>query len=138
MSRPRNPRLRRSRRPMASPLCIRGGRVLDPARGIDRVQDLWIVDGRIAGLGEDAPADVRSSRSVEAMQVPGCVICPGLVDIHVHLREPGQEEKETIDTGTRAAARGGLSAIACMPNTTPPLDDRPRIEFVVRRARESG
>ncbi len=123
---------------MASPLCIRGGRVLDPARGIDRVQDLWIVDGRIAGLGEDAPADVRSSRSVEVMQVPGCVICPGLVDIHVHLREPGQEEKETIDTGTRAAARGGFTAIACMPNTTPPLDDRPRIEFVVRRARESG
>jgi len=123
---------------MASPLCIRGGRVLDPARGIDRVQDLWIADGRIAGLGEDAPADVRSHPQVEVIPVQGAVICPGLVDIHVHLREPGQEERETIETGTRAAARGGFTTVACMPNTAPPLDDRPRIEYVVRRARESG
>src|SRR5437899_3987064 len=138
MSRPRKPRLRRSRTPMASPLCIRGGRVLDPARGIDRVQDLWIVDGKIAGLGEDAPADVRSNRSAEVLAVQGAVICPGLVDIHVHLREPGQEEKETIDSGTRAAVRGGFTAVACMPNTDPPLDERPRIEYVVRRAAELG
>ena len=123
---------------MASPLCIRGGRVLDPARGIDRVQDLWIANGRIAGLGEDAPAEVRSNPEVEVLPVQGAVICPGLVDIHVHLREPGQEEKETIETGTRAAARGGFTAVACMPNTVPPLDDRPRIEYVIRRARESG
>src|SRR5207249_5893993 len=128
----------RPSRPMASPLCIRGGRVLDPARGIDRVQDLWIANGRIAGLGEDAPADVRSNPEVEVLPVQGAVICPGLVDIHVHLREPGQEEKETIETGTRAAARGGFTAVACMPNTVPPLDDRPRIEYVIRRARESG
>jgi dihydroorotase len=123
---------------MASPLCIRGGRVLDPARGIDRVQDLWIVDGKIAGLGEDAPADVRSNRAAEVLSVKGAVICPGLVDIHVHLREPGQEEKETIESGTLAAARGGFTTVACMPNTTPPLDDRPRVEYVIRRARESG
>jgi dihydroorotase len=123
---------------MASPLCIRGGRVLDPSRGIDRVQDLWIANGTIAGLGEDAPQDVRSSPNAEVLPVHGAVICPGLVDIHVHLREPGQEEKETIETGTRAAARGGFTAVACMPNTTPPLDDRPRIEYVVRRAREAG
>ena len=123
---------------MASPLCIRGGRVLDPARGIDRVQDLWIANGRIAGLGEDAPADVRSHDQVQVIPVQGAVICPGLVDIHVHLREPGQEEKETIETGTRAAARGGFTTVACMPNTAPPLDDRPRIEYVIRRARESG
>ncbi len=123
---------------MASPLCIRGGRILDPVRGIDRVQDLWIQDGKIAGLGEDAPADVRSNKSAQGMQVPGAIVCPGLVDIHVHLREPGQEEKETIETGTRAAARGGFTTVACMPHTVPPLDDRPRIEYVVRRARESG
>jgi len=123
---------------MASPLCIRGGRVLDPSRGIDRVQDLWIASGRIAGLGEDAPQDVRSHPQAEVIQIKGAVVCPGLVDIHVHLREPGQEEKETIETGTRAAARGGFTSIACMPNTAPPLDDRPRIEYVIRRARESG
>lgn len=123
---------------MASPLCIRGGRVLDPSRGIDRVQDLWIANGRIAGLGEDAPQDVRSHPQAEVIQIKGAVICPGLVDIHVHLREPGQEEKETIETGTLAAARGGFTTVACMPNTVPPLDDRPRIEYVIRRARESG
>ncbi|HMI30665.1 MAG TPA: dihydroorotase, partial [Candidatus Limnocylindrales bacterium] len=123
---------------MASPLCIRGGRILDPSRRIDRVQDLWIANGLIAGLGEDAPQDVRSHPQAEVIQMKGAVICPGLVDIHVHLREPGQEEKETIETGTLAAARGGFTTVACMPNTTPPLDDRPRIEYVVRRARESG
>jgi dihydroorotase len=123
---------------MANPLCIRGGRILDPARGIDRVQDLWIRNGRIAGLGEDAPAEVRGNPAAEIIAVPGSVVCPGLVDIHVHLREPGQEEKETIETGTRAAARGGFTSVACMPNTDPPLDDRPRIEYVLKRAREAG
>jgi dihydroorotase len=123
---------------MTNPLCLRGGRILDPANGIDRVQDLWIENGTIAGLGEDAPAALRNRKDVEILDVKGAVVCPGLVDIHVHLREPGQEEKETIETGSRAAARGGFTTVACMPNTSPPLDDRPRIEYVVRRARESA
>ncbi len=123
---------------MSSPLCLRGGRVLDPARGIDRAQDLWIDQGRIAGWGEDAPAALRSRSDVEVIDVRGAIVCPGLVDIHVHLREPGQEEKETIETGTLAAARGGFTTVACMPNTDPPLDERPRIEFVLRRAAEAG
>src|SRR6266850_2062495 len=101
---------------MASPLCIRGGRILDPARGIDRVQDLWIANGRIAGLGEDAPADVRSHPQVEVIPVQGAVICPGLVDIHVHLREPGQEERETIETGTWSAVRASRDTRACFPS----------------------
>jgi len=112
--------------------------VVDPSRGIDRSQDLWLDQGRIAGLGEDAPAALRSRQDVEIIDVSGAVVCPGLVDIHVHLREPGQEEKETVETGTMAAARGGFTTIACMPNTTPPLDDRPRVEYVIRRAREAG
>ncbi len=123
---------------MASPLRLRGGRVLDPGRGIDAVQDLWIEHGRIAGFGEEVPEELRARRDVESIDVHGAVVCPGLVDIHVHLREPGQEEKETIETGTLAAARGGFTAVACMPNTEPPLDDRPRIEYVIRRAREAG
>ena len=123
---------------MTNPLCLRGGRVLDPARGIDTVQDLWIENGTIAGLGEDAPAALRNRKDVEILDVKGAVVAPGFVDIHVHLREPGQEEKETIETGTRSAVRGGFTTVACMPNTTPPLDDRPRIEYVVRRAKESG
>src|SRR5580765_851395 len=133
-----NPPPWRPRRVMTHPLCLRGGSVLDPARLIDRAQDLWIDQGRIAGWGEDAPAALRSRADVEIVDVRGAVVCPGLVDIHVHLREPGQEEKETIETGTRAAARGGFAAVACMPNTSPPLDDRPRVEYVVRRAKESG
>ena len=112
--------------------------MVDPSRGIDRSQDLWLDQGRIAGLGEDAPAALRSRQDVEIIDVSGAVVCPGLVDIHVHLREPGQEEKETVETGTMAAARGGFTTIACMPNTTPPLDDRPRVEYVIRRAREAG
>jgi dihydroorotase len=123
---------------MTNPLCLRGGRVLDPARGIDTVQDIWIENGLIAGLGEDAPAALRNRKDVAVVDVKGAIVAPGLVDIHVHLREPGQEEKETIETGTRAAARGGFTTVACMPNTTPPLDDRPRVEYVVRRAKESG
>lgn len=123
---------------MAAPLCLRGGRVLDPGSGVDGVQDLWIDHGRIAGLGEGAPAELRERGDVEALDVRGAIVCPGFVDIHVHLREPGQEEKETIETGTLAAARGGFTAVACMPNTEPPLDDRPRIEYVHRRAREAG
>jgi dihydroorotase len=123
---------------MTSPLCLRGGRVLDPARGIDRAQDLWIDQGKVAGWGEDAPAALRSRKDVEIIDVRGAVVCPGLVDIHVHLREPGQEEKETIETGTLAAVRGGFAAVACMPNTDPPLDERPRIEYVRRRAEEAG
>lgn len=123
---------------MTNPLCLRGGRVLDPARGIDRVQDLWIENGKIAGLGEDAPAALRNRKDVEIVDVKGAVVAPGLVDIHVHLREPGQEEKETIETGTRSAARGGFTTVACMPNTSPPLDDRPSVEYVVRRAAVSA
>ena len=123
---------------MNRPIRIRGGRVLDPARGIDRVQDLWLDQGRVAGLGEDAPAALRNRTDVEVIDATGAIVAPGLVDIHVHLREPGQEEKETIETGTAAAARGGFTTIACMPNTSPPLDDRPHVEYVVRRARESG
>jgi dihydroorotase len=123
---------------MTSPLCLRGGRVLDPARGIDRAQDLWIDQGKIAGWGEDAPAALRSRKDVEVVDVRGAVVCPGLFDMHVHLREPGQEEKETIETGARAAVRGGFTAVACMPNTSPPLDDRPRVEYVLRRGKEVG
>ncbi len=123
---------------MTRPICLKGGRVVDPSRGLDRVADLWLDQGRISGLGEDAPAALRSHPDVEVIDVAGAVVCPGFVDIHVHLREPGQEEKETVETGTRAAARGGFTTVACMPNTVPPLDDRPRIEYVIRRAREAG
>lgn len=97
---------------------IRGGWVVDPASGIDRVADVLIRDGRIAAVGNDVPPDAQA----EVVDADGCVVAPGLIDLHVHLREPGFEEKETIATGTVAAAAGGFTTICCMPNTRPALD----------------
>lgn len=108
---------------------IRGGRVIDPARRYDRIGDLAVVDGRIA---EHAPAGTPQ------LDAAGLIVCPGLFDPHVHLREPGGEHKETIETGCAAAAAGGFTTVACMPNTTPPLDNPEDIERVVARADQLG
>ncbi len=99
-------------------LLIRNGRVLDPAQGLDAAADLLIVDGRIAAV-ERGIAE-QGHRVLEATDR---VVCPGFIDVHVHLREPGQEYKETIATGTRAAAAGGFAHVCCMPNTDPAIDD---------------
>ncbi len=93
---------------------LRGGRVVD-ATG-DRVADVLVEDDRITEVGDG----LRADRELDAS---GCVVAPGLVDLHVHLREPGMEEAETIETGARAAALGGFTAVVAMPNTTPPHDD---------------
>lgn len=106
---------------------IKNGRVIDPSRGFDQVSDIFISRGRIA---ERAPK-VDSAHVIDAR---GLIVAPGLIDMHVHLREPGQEDKETIETGTAAAAVGGFTAVACMPNTSPPLDSDSEIEFVLRQA----
>ena len=118
-------------------LLIQGGRVLDPAHGIDFVGDLLIQDGliqgaRAKGWGEALPADC------EVVDAQGLVVTPGFVDLHCHLREPGYEEKETIATGARAAARGGFTTVCCMPNTEPPLDTAAAVEFVLERARQTA
>lgn len=96
---------------------IRGGRIVDPARGIDRSADVLVRNGLIVEIGE-----VGSPSGVETLDASGCVVAPGLIDLHVHLREPGFEAKETIATGTAAAAAGGFTAVCCMPNTRPALD----------------
>jgi dihydroorotase len=99
-------------------LILKGGRVVDPASGRDGTFDVLIEDGRIARVGKDLPAD-----GAEVFEVAhGWVVAPGLIDMHVHLREPGQEHKETIATGCAAAAAGGFTAVACMPNTDPVND----------------
>jgi dihydroorotase len=120
-------------------LLIRGGRVIDPAQGIDRHVDVWIVDGKIAELGTDLRAPLQRAQG-EPSTVPriieaqGCVIAPGFLDMHVHLREPGFEHKETIATGLAAAAAGGFTTVAAMANTKP-VNDTPAVtEFVRRRA----
>ena len=110
----------------ARPLLLRGGRVIDPSQQIDRAADVLLVDGKVAGIapGMDAPADA------DVRDVSNLVICPGLIDLHVHLREPGGEHKETIATGARAAAAGGFTAICAMPNTDPPIDDPASVGYV--------
>jgi dihydroorotase len=114
-------------------LLIRGGRVIDPARGIDIIADLYLRDGQVAdvGPGLDAPG-------AEVIAARGLVVCPGFVDLHTHLREPGQEYKETIASGTRAAAHGGFTTVCAMPNTEPAIDNRSVVEYVLRTAVEQG
>jgi dihydroorotase len=116
--------------------CLRGGRVIDPASNLDVQADVLIRDGKVAriepGLGTNPGRDVR------VFEVAGCWVVPGLIDLHTHLREPGQEYKEDIATGTAAAAAGGFTAVCAMPNTVPPNDNRAVTELMVRRAREVG
>ncbi len=105
---------------MSDHLVLRGGRVVDPAGGVDEVRDILVEDGWIAGVGDAAASD--APRGVEVIDCTGLVVAPGLVDLHTHLREPGFEHKETIETGTRAAAIGGYTAVAPMANTEPVAD----------------
>lgn len=116
-----------------SMVLIRNGRVLDPGRGVDLTGDVLIRDGRIAAVGPSLPAD-----GAEVIDASGLVVAPGFVDLHCHLRDPGFEYKETIATGTQAAARGGFTTVCCMPNTDPPIDTRATVEYVLRTAAASG
>ncbi len=118
-------------------ILIEGGRVIDPANSVDDVLDVWIEDGRIAALGSQPPA--RGAPPPDrVLDARGKVVCPGFVDLHVHLREPGREDKETVATGTRAAARGGFTSVCCMPNTSPVNDNQSVTEFILDRARIEG
>ena len=112
---------------------IRGGRVVDPASGHDGVADVLVRDGRIAAVGE-----VGDAAGTERFDATGLVVAPGLIDVHVHLREPGGEAKETIATGTAAAAAGGFTAVCCMPNTAPALDSVDALRDLAERVRRDG
>lgn len=112
---------------------IAGGRVIDPAQNIDQVADLWLDKDKILAVGPRP--DLSAARSFDAT---GRIVCPGLIDMHVHLREPGREEDETIATGTAAALAGGVTSIACMPNTEPAIDSQASAEFIILQARRAG
>lgn len=116
------------------PIIIRGGRVLDPSRGVDGLADVAIDRGVVAAIG---PSLSAPAGAVE-IDAEGMIVTPGLIDPHVHLREPGHEHKETIATGTRAAVAGGFTSVCCMPNTSPPIDTPETVRFVMDRARETG
>jgi dihydroorotase len=113
--------------PMNS-LLLAGGRVIDPANKSDLIADVLIRDGKIAAVGPGVAAQAGSD--TERMDVSGLVVCPGLIDLHVHLREPGQTAKETIGTGTAAAARGGFTSVVCMPNTSPAIDNSGTVALI--------
>ncbi len=115
-------------------LLLKGGHVVDPVRGLNGPADVLVEGERIARVGTSIPGDGASIVEVPA----GWLVVPGLIDMHVHLREPGQEHKETVATGTAAAVAGGFTAVACMPNTEPVNDHAAVTELVLRRAAEAG
>ena len=117
-------------------LLLTGGRVIDPENRLDSPADLLIVDGKIAAVGDGAAA--QAPPGAERMNVQGLVVCPGLIDLHVHLREPGQTAKETIASGTAAAARGGFTSVLCMPNTSPAIDTAGTVALIHERASRLG
>ncbi|HET7217161.1 MAG TPA: amidohydrolase family protein, partial [Vicinamibacterales bacterium] len=115
-------------------LLLKNGRVVDPATKKDGTFDVLIEDGTIARVGKDLPVD--GAEVVE--MAPGWIVAPGLIDIHVHLREPGQEHKETIATGAASAVAGGFTAVACMPNTDPINDHADITQFILKKAAEAA
>ncbi len=117
-------------------LLLTGGRVIDPANNLDAQADVLLVDGKIAAVGSGAAA--QAPAGIERMDVKGQVVCPGLIDLHVHLREPGQAAKETIATGTAAAARGGFTSVVCMPNTSPAIDNPGTVALIHELAGDQG
>ncbi len=116
-----------------SVLRIANGRIIDPAQHADQVADLWIQNDRILGIG--AAFERKADREVDAR---GKIVCPGLIDMHVHLREPGREEDETIATGAASAVAGGVTSVACMPNTEPAIDSQASAEFITLQAGRAG
>jgi dihydroorotase len=118
-------------------LLIKNGRVLDPASKTDAKMDILLEGEHIAAIAEAGKIE-RAKDAVEVFDAAGLIVAPGFIDMHVHLREPGQENSETIETGTRAAARGGFTAVCCMPNTKPVNDNASITRFIVDRAKANG
>lgn len=116
-------------------ILIKNGRVIDPANNIDKVTDIFIDKGIISEIGSDLELD---GIDMEIIDAAGKIVTPGLVDMHCHLRDPGQEYKEDIESGTRSAAVGGITSVACMPNTKPVIDSEPMVTYITAKAKEAG
>src|SRR3989442_14097143 len=116
---------------------ITNGHIIDPASGVDRVGDVYIAGGKIAKIDLDATLR-KHPHDLDVIDASGLVVCPGLIDIHVHLREPGQSAKETIASGARAAAAGGFTTIVCMPNTSPSVDSPSVVSWIKEKAASEG
>ena len=109
-------------------LLVTGGHVIDPANRFDAVADVLVLDGKISAVGAGIAA--QAPAHVPRLDATGMVVCPGLIDLHAHLREPGQSAKETIATGAAAAARGGFASVVCMPNTSPAIDNAGTVALI--------
>ncbi|MFQ5714500.1 MAG: dihydroorotase [Candidatus Scalinduaceae bacterium] len=116
-------------------ILLKNGYVIDPLKDMDSVSDVLILDGKISKVSKDI---VHENEDIEVVDVFGMIVVPGLIDCHVHLREPGYEAKETIETGSRAAAKGGFTTIMCEPNTNPPIDDITKVENLMKKVKEKG
>jgi len=114
-------------------LLIKNGTVIDPEKAYEFIADVLVIDGKIADVKPGIAAN-----GAQVIDASGKMVVPGLIDIHTHLREPGHEEEETIASGTRAAAHGGVTTIFCMPNTHPPIDNAPAVEFILLKAQKEG
>lgn len=115
-------------------ILLKGGRIVDPSQNIDEEMDLLIEEGQIAQIGKDIHKSAKADSDLKILDLGGKIVAPGLIDMHTHLREPGFEYKETIQTGCEAAVAGGFTSIACMPNTKPINDNRSVTEFICRQA----
>ena len=115
-------------------LLVKGGRVIDPANNIDEIADVLVIDGKIAAIGKELSPDGNE----DVVDAEGKIVCPGFIDIHVHLRDPGYEYKEDIITGSKAAAVGGFTTVCCMPNTDPVVDEGIVAEYILRKSKEAG
>ncbi len=118
---------------MLNSMLIRGGRVIDPANGIDKVADILVENGKVAAIGENLSAE-----NVQVIDAAGKVVAPGFIDMHCHLRDPGQEYKEDLISGTKAAARGGFTGVCCMPNTHPVNDNAAVTRYILEKAQWQG
>jgi len=114
---------------------VKSGRVIDPEKGKEFISDIYIKDGILAEMGENIKAKGKELTEIDAR---GCIVCPGFVDMHVHLRDPGFEDEETIETGTLAAVKGGITTVACMPNTSPPIDSESMVKYILEKSQSTA
>jgi dihydroorotase len=119
-------------------LLIQNGRVVDPAQNLDEVASVLIRKGKVARIARGTDPPLQAPKGIRTLDARGKVVCPGFIDMHVHLREPGFEHKEDIESGTKAAAHGGFSSVACMPNTMPVTDNSGTVDLIEHRARQVG
>ncbi|MBU4483669.1 MAG: dihydroorotase [Actinomycetia bacterium] len=114
---------------------VKSGRVIDPEKGKEFISDIYIKNGILAEMGENIKAKGKEITEIDAK---GCIVCPGFVDMHVHLRDPGFEDEETIETGTLAAVKGGITTVACMPNTSPPIDSESMVKYILEKSEDAA